>query len=181
MTRAAARALALTAGASVALGVVVGVLWFVTAPRVDGDLVGGVVTPRVLYSEGSAIANLELGVFAFVAGIVVCACGLKCARTPIERDGMFLGALLGGIAGAATAARIGAAASAGWETEVPLSLDMPGVLLLWPLGAALVALASGLVVRRRYRRGAAADAGDQVGGGELDECARFSGREEHGS
>ncbi len=141
--------IAVTAG----LGAALGLVWWAWAPRVVLDVVGDVTFPAEFQPGGYIADDGIAAVACMVGGVLTIAVAALLAR---RRTGTALGyatlgwALLAGGVGAIivwwTGSQLGAVdldaaitvAGDGGQVEAPLTLRMPGVLVLWPLTSAVV-------------------------------------------
>ena len=135
------------------LGAVLGIAWWGWAPRVVLDVFGTDTFPAD-FQPGGYIADDGIAAIACMVGGVVTigiAAGLARHRAGAAmRYGTLGWALLAGVVGALvlwwTGSQLGAvdldaaiaAAGDGGQVEAPLTLRMPGVLVLWPLASAVV-------------------------------------------
>lgn len=167
MNRRTARVVGLVVLVSVAVGVIVGALWAMIAPRPELVASSGRLVDAVAYPQAYIATDAWLGLLCAAAGLVLA--GLGFARWfPTNPDGALVGLMLGGIVGSIVAWRVGLGIGGGpvslpadgATTAGPLELRSYGVLLFWPTWVAIVGLVVGMSRRRRHRRaGAALDAG----------------------
>ncbi len=135
------------------LGALLGIAWWSWAPRVALDVFGDATFPAE-FQPGGYIADDGIAALAcMVGGVLTMAVATLLAR---HRSGTALRyatlgwALLAGGVGALvlwwTGSQLGAvdldaaiaAAGDGGQVEAPLTLRMPGVLVMWPLASAVV-------------------------------------------
>jgi len=110
------------------LGALLGIAWWSWAPRVVLDVFGDATFPAE-FQPGGYIADDGIAALAcMVGGVLTIAVATLLAR---HRSGA---ALLGAVDLDAAIA----AAGDGGQVEAPLTLRMPGVLVLWPLASAVV-------------------------------------------
>jgi hypothetical protein len=188
----------LTALAIAVLGVPIGLLWVALAPRTAYQVSGG----KALLADPEAQTMIAAdGWFAVVTAAAGLLCGVAAYLLAgrLGKFGMLVGTAVGAVAAALVAWRLGhlfglsayhhALRTGGDGTLVraPLALHALGVVLAWPLTAAVVfGLLEALDVagRESRRRLAAGDPGrggvgqpDQVGGGQFDLEATPTGRD----
>lgn len=129
-------------------GLALGVVWWQLAPRVPLVVRPDISYPQGYQPEGYLAADATFGVLALVAGIAI-TIGLANMR----RDRLFsvlVAGLLAGVLGTAAMWWVGsslgsvdiegliATTTEDVVVEAPLKVTMPGMYLMWPLGAALV-------------------------------------------
>ncbi len=173
MRRGSPRATALAVAALCAgTGVVAGVLWSVLAPRATwraqdaGAALDGLTNQAFIGADGT------LGALCLGAGALTALAGSALGgRRPVP---LLAGLVAGGLLGAVLAWRTGVLLApdavqalarerpVGTAFEGGLRLRAPGVLLLWPIAAAVVVLA---VAAGRARRSADPGAGTGAGPG----------------
>lgn len=132
-----------------AAGPVVGVAWWLLAPTAPVRVLGGTDdgSPPVLVAEGlpelDAAQDGTLLLLGLGAGLVTGAVvALRCGARPTSAT---LLAGLGALAGSGLAAWVGSAlgpdpvAAQGASPVSPLAVHAPGVLLVWPVVALVVA------------------------------------------
>ncbi|MBI1352388.1 MAG: hypothetical protein GC156_14890 [Actinomycetales bacterium] len=144
-------------------GAALGVVWAALAPRVPIVIAPDTSYPQGYQPEGYLGADLAFGALALIAGVLV-TIGLAYMR----REHLF-SVLVGGLlaAGIGTAAmwfvgtRIGSVDIQGLiattveelVVDAPLQLTLPGMYLMWPLGASAVvtvlALSDWIAARHR--------------------------------
>lgn len=145
---------ALTAGAAILLGLLLGLLWLWLAPRV-GLVVKG---DQLLYAdpEGEQRAGAD-GVFAllaFGAGVLTAVSAFLLTRGRGGGVAVAVGLALGGLAGSVAGWRLGMylgptsdlvaharQAGEGGRFSAPLELGAHGALLVWPITAMVVLIA----------------------------------------
>lgn len=167
MNRRTVRAAALLVLVSLAVGLIVGVLWAVIAPRPELVASSGRLVDAVAYPQAYVAADAWLGLLCAGAGLVLAVLGF--ARWyPGNPDDALVGLGLGGIIGSIVAWRVGSGIGGGpvplptdgATIAGPLELRSYGVLLFWPTWVAIVGLAVGASRRgRRRRRETALNAG----------------------
>jgi hypothetical protein len=165
-------ALAAVVIGSALLGLIAGFAWQQLAPRVVFVVVSR-GTADVLNPETKAFIAAD-GWFCVVTAIGGAVSGLLGHLLAVRRHGPLpmIGLLVGGLAAALVAQWVGqqsgrtrfdamlAVARPGATLRAPLTLGAHGALAFWPLAAGLVvgAIESGMLVRERKRRAAAATA-----------------------
>ena len=146
---------------AVGLGALLGVAWESLAPRVVLVVAGdGNAYPEGYQPEGYMTDDGIAALLCVAAGLVLGMVAVWVARRTMARDHALLGALGGvlvlGTLGAAamwwTGERLGgfdlaavvAESAEGSSITAPLSLRMPGVLVLWPLASVVVVFLAAL-------------------------------------
>jgi hypothetical protein len=149
-------ALLVVVGASLVIGVLMGLVWRLVAPMASAT-----VTAQGAELEGAASAMLiaDDGWFAVLAALIGLLTGLLGWWLLRRHDvGLAVGLVLGGLLGALVAWRTGqwlgpqalaaqaAGAEPGQSLVIPLTVRAPAVLFVWPIAAlvALFALVAGL-------------------------------------
>ena len=162
-----ARVVALLVLVSLGVGLIVGVLWALIAPRPELVASSGHLVDAVAYPQAYIAADAWLGLLCAAAGLVVAVLGLVRWHSS-NPDAVLVGLGLGGIIGSIVAWRVGlgigggpvALPADGVTIAGPLELRSYGVLLFWPTWVAIVGLAIGVSRRgRRRREDAALDVG----------------------
>ncbi len=139
--------------ACLVVGAVMGVAWASISPRVQltvkqGELVYAEVTE---VTEAAVAGDLLFACLAVTAGLLI---GIVVAtRQELVRTGVLLGVVAGGLLGSLVAWKVGLQVANGADQDIepsaaghgegevfsgPLSIDAPGVLLLWSLSALVV-------------------------------------------
>jgi hypothetical protein len=150
MTKARRASAVILAGLIVGLisGLALGVVWWRLAPRVPVVIQPGVSYPQGYQPEGYLAADAAFGVLALIAGIAI-TIGLANMRRE-HLASVLVAGLLSGVVGTAAmwfvGTRLGSVdivgLSATTTTDVvvdaPLRVAMPGMFLMWPLGAAFI-------------------------------------------
>jgi hypothetical protein len=129
-------------------GLALGVVWWRLAPRVPVVVRPGDSFPQGYQPEGYLAADAAFGVLALVAGIAI-TIGLANMRRE-HLASVLVAGLLAGVVGTAAmwvvGTRLGSVDIQGLSAtttsdvvvDAPLRVAMPGMFLMWPLGAALV-------------------------------------------
>ncbi len=136
--------------ACLVVGAVMGVAWASISPRVQLTVKQG----ELVYAEGTEAAvagDLSFACLAVTVGLLT---GIVVAtRRKLVRTGALLGVVAGGLLGSLVAWKVGLAVANGADQDIelsaaghgegvvfsgPLSIDAPGVLLLWSLSAIVV-------------------------------------------
>jgi hypothetical protein len=168
MTTARKASAVIVAGAIVGLvsGLALGVVWWQLAPRVPVVVQPGAAFPQSYQPEGYLAADATFGLLGLIAGVAI-TIGLANMRREHLASVLVAGLLSGAIGVAAmwfVGTRLGSVDIAGLSAttsqdvvvDAPLEVAMPGMFLMWPLGAALVvtilALSDWLVDLRSARR-----------------------------
>ncbi len=141
--------------ACLVVGAVMGVAWASISPRVQLTVKQG----ELVYAEGTEAAvagDLSFACLAVMAGLltgIVVATRRKLLRARALGVGVLLGVVAGGLLGSLVAWKVGLAVANGADQDIelsatghgegvvfsgPLSIDAPGVLLLWSLSALVV-------------------------------------------
>lgn len=159
MSRTTARPVATAILASLFIGVVVGIVWLIIAPRPELVARSGRLTDAVSYPQAYIGADAWLGLLCAAAGFGLAVVGFVrwYPRTP---DAALVGLAIGGIVGSLVAWRLGVAIGGepvavpaeGVVVAGPLELRSYGVLLFWPTWVAIVGLGVGVSRRRKHRR-----------------------------
>ena len=147
-------------------GLALGVVWWRLAPRVPVIVQPGDSYPQGFQPEGYLAADATFGLLGLIAGVAI-TIGLANMRRNRLLSVLVAG-LLSGLVGTAAMLFVGtrlgsvdieglvATTTTDLLIEAPLRLAMPGMLLMWPLGAALVvtvlALGDWIVEVRSARR-----------------------------
>lgn len=150
MTTARKASAVIVAGLIVGLvsGIALGVVWWRLAPRVPLVVRAGVSVPQTYQPEGYLAADAAFGVLALIAGIAI-TIGLANMRRE-HLASVLVAGLLAGVVGTAAmwfvGTRLGSVDIQGLSAttndnlvfDAPLRVAMPGMFVMWPLGAALV-------------------------------------------
>lgn len=150
MTTARKASAVIAAGLIVGLisGLALGVVWWRLAPRVPLVVRPGDSFPQGYQPEGYLAADAAFGLLALIAGVAI-TIGLANMRRE-HLASVLVGGLLAGVIGTAAmwfvGTRLGsvdiqglsATTTADVVVDAPLKVAMPGMFLMWPLGAALV-------------------------------------------
>lgn len=147
-------------------GLALGVVWWQLAPRVPLLVRPGAAYPQGYQPEGYLAADATFGLLGLIAGIAI-TIGLANMRREHLASVLVAGLLAGAIGVAAmwlVGTRLGSVDIVGLSAtttedvvvDAPLKVAMPGMFLMWPLGAAIVvtvlALSDWLVEIRAGRR-----------------------------
>jgi hypothetical protein len=155
MSKARRASAVIVAGLVVGLvsGLALGVVWWRLAPRVPLLVQPGGSFPQSYQPEGYLAADAAFGVLGMIAGITiglanmrrehlasVLAAGLLAAA--VGTAGMwFVGTRLGGV----DIEGLSATTTTDVVVDAPLRVAMPGMFLMWALGAALVVTVLALI------------------------------------
>lgn len=184
-----------------ALGVPVGVLWWLVAPQAEVTVVEGGIRLTETAAQVFFAADGWFAIFTLVAGV-------GCGWVTVRRDrpaghAAAVALVIGSVLAALVAWQVGeflgsepdpldevASAPVGATLPVGLGLRATGVLLLWAIGALGTFLAATLAAREpdeieasawaAYHRHRGAREPDEVGRRELDLEAAPPGGDEHG-
>lgn len=150
MTTARKASAVIVAGLIVGLvsGLALGVVWWRLAPRVPVVVQPGGTFPQGFQPEGYLAADAAFGLLGLIAGIAI-TIGLANMRREHLASVLVAGLLSGAVGVAAmwfVGTRLGSVDIAGLSAttaedvvvDAPLQVAMPGMFLMWPLGAALV-------------------------------------------
>lgn len=134
----------------VVAGVALGVVWWQLAPRVPVVVRPDAVYPEGYQPDGYIAADIAFAALALVAGIAVTIGLLRMRREHLLA--CLIASLLSGAIGSAlmwfVGARLGHVDIEGLSATItdkvvvnaPLHLTMPGLLLVWPITAALIVM-----------------------------------------
>jgi hypothetical protein len=129
-------------------GLALGVVWWQLAPRVPVMVQQGVTFPEVYQPEGYLAADATFGALGLLAGI-----GITIGLANMRRDHLFSVLIAGLLASAVgtlamwfVGSRLGSVDIEGLVAtttedvyvDAPLEVAMPGMFLMWALGAAAV-------------------------------------------
>jgi hypothetical protein len=129
-------------------GLALGVVWWRLAPRVPVVVRPGVSFPQGYQPEGYLAADAAFGILALIAGIAI-TIGLANMRREHLASVLVAGVLSGVVGTAAmwfVGTRLGHVDIQGLSAtttddvvvDAPLRVAMPGMFVMWPLGAAAV-------------------------------------------
>jgi hypothetical protein len=129
-------------------GLALGVVWWRLAPRVPVVVRPGVSFPQGYQPEGYLAADAAFGILALIAGIAI-TIGLANMRREHLASVLVAGVLSGVVGTAAmwfAGTRLGHVDIQGLSAtttddvvvDAPLRVAMPGMFVMWPLGAAAV-------------------------------------------
>ncbi|MGV1035714.1 MAG: hypothetical protein ACOYD0_01650 [Candidatus Nanopelagicales bacterium] len=149
---------------SAIVGLIVGLIWSVIAPRAEIVVFEGKLGVDN-FSAGYIGADMTYGLLVAGAGLLVAAVAIW--RWRAQPLGVLVGAVIGGIVGAALALRLGVhlagglTDAGGFDTsglangtvfESPLELRSKGAMLMWPLVSAFAITVFYSVAGSRLRR-----------------------------
>lgn len=154
---AARRVVAETVLISVALGLAVGLVWWLVAPEVSVGVRSG--QSVLIAAEARNLFGVD-GSFAAVGAVAGLLLGTAMfARHREHPTAVLVGLVLGGVVGSLLAWQVGSAlgpgplgermdgAADGVTLPIPLDLEATGVLLFWPIAAVVAMLVLGALTR----------------------------------
>lgn len=144
---------------SVALGLVVGVVWWLVAPEVSVGVRDG--QPVLIPAEARNLFGVDVSFAAVGAAAGLLLGAVMCTRYRDHPTALLAGLVLGGVVGSLVAWQVGSTlgpgplgertggAADGVTLAIPLDLEATGVLLFWPIVAVVATFVLGAALTPR--------------------------------